>query len=156
MNCVHFIDGFAYASNGNMIIKQSLEYHSVLEKDFLNGHSIHRLNYANIMQFEFATANEDGIACQNKDGRTVFFEYFDAKGEPVPDFARVVNQFSAKGVDFIGIAPKQVEILGKAFYNGDHVRFRFAGIDRGMIIDVLGYEDQLAYLMPVILNGTLF
>ena len=156
INCVHFIEGFAYASNGHIIIKQSMEYHSIIDKDHLNGHSLHRLNYANIMQFEFATANEEGVACQNKDGRTAFFEYFDPKGEIVPNFERVISQFSAKGVDFIGISPKQIEILGKAFYNGDQVRIQFAGIDKGMIIDVLGYEDQIAYLMPIILNGTLF
>jgi len=156
MNCVHFIGGFAYVSNGNMIVKQSMDYHSVADKEYLNGHSLHRLNYANIMQFEFATANEDGVACLNKDGRTAFFEYYDTKGLPVPDFENIINQFSAKGVDFIGISPKQVEILGKAFYRGDQIRIQFAGIDEGMVIDVLGYEDQVAYLMPVILNGTLF
>ncbi len=156
MNCVHFIDGFAYASNSNMIVKQSMDYHTITDKEFLNGHSLHRLNYANIMQFEFATANEDGVACQNKDGRTAFFEYYDTKGEQVPDFEKVISKFSAKGVDFIGISPKQIEILGKAFYHGDQVRIRFAGIDKAMIIDALDYEDQIAYLMPVILNGTLF
>jgi hypothetical protein len=156
MGCIHFKNGFAYASNGNIIIKQSLEYHSILDAQFLDGMSIHRENYANIMQFEVATANEDGIYCNNKDGRSAFFEYFDRKGQQVPNFDEVINQFSAKGVDFIGFSPKSFEIIGKAFYNGDQVRIRFSGMDKGMLCDVLGYENQVAYVMPVILNGTLF
>lgn len=156
MGCVHFERGFAYASNGNLVIRQSLEYHSILEPVFLDGKSIHRENYSNIMQFEVATANEDGIQCQNKDGRSAFFEYFDRKGQDIPDFDKVIGQFNAYGVDFIGLSPKNIDIIGKALYSGDQIRVRFAGIDKGMMIDVPAYEEQCAYLMPVILNGTLF
>lgn len=156
LGCVHFENGFAYASNGHIVIKQSLEYHSILEAQLLDGKSIHRENYSNIMQFEAATANEEGIHCQNKDGRSAFFEYYDRKGQEIPDFDRVINQFSAKGVDFIGFNPKYFEIIGKALYNGDQVRVSFAGIDKGMLCDVPAWENQIAYVMPVVLNGTLF
>ncbi len=156
LGCIHFENGFAYVSNGNLVIKQSLSYHSVLEPENLDGKSIHRENFANIMQFETATANEDGIYCRNKDGRSAFFEYFDRKGQEVPDFDKVINQFSARGVDFIGINPKSFEIISKALYNGDQVRIRFAGVDKGMLCDVPAWEDQVVYVMPIILNGTLF
>lgn len=154
--CIHFENGFAYATNGNLIIKQSLEYHSILDPINLDGKSLHRENFANIMQFEIATANEDGVYCHNKDGRSAFFEYFDRKGQQVPDFDIVINQFSARGVDFIGINPKSFDIISKALYNGDQLRIRFAGIDKSMLCDVPAYESQLAYVMPLILNGTLF
>lgn len=157
MNCVHFVGGFAYASNGNGVIKQSLEYHSILDAVNLDGKSIHRDNYKNIMQFEIAKANEDGIECSNKDGRKAFFEYFDTNGSEIPDFDHVINSYKAKGVDFIGFKPDQMKMLMDAMYSpSGYVRVNFGGIDKGMALDVPGIPDQVAYLMPVIIESSLF
>lgn len=156
MGCVHFNNGFAYASNGSILVKQTLSYHSILDPENLDGTSLHRDNYANIMQFEISRATPDGVHCTNKDGRTAFFEYYDRKGQEIPDFESVLVKFPAKPVDFIGINPKYFDLLSKVLYNGEGVRVRFAGIDRGMLCDVIEWEEQVALVMPLILNGTLF
>jgi hypothetical protein len=156
MGCVHFVDGFAYASNGGMLVKQTLSYHSIIDPENLNGTSLHRDNYANIMQFEIARATPDGVHCSNKDGRTAFFEYYDRKGQEIPDFESVLGKLPVKAVDFIGIRPKDFDLLSKVLYNGEGVRVRFAGIDKAMVCDVIAWEEQVAIVMPLILNGTLF
>jgi len=157
MNCVHFVGGFAYASNGNIVVKQSLEYHSILDAINLDGKSIHRENYKNIMQFETAIANEDGVECSNKDGRKAFFEYFDRKGELIPDFDKVISAYKAKGVDFIGFNPEQMKIAMDAMYSpGGYVRVNFGGVDKGMLLDVPGIINQEALVMPVLVEASLF
>lgn len=157
LNCVHFSGGWAFALNGNIAIRQSLEYHSVLQSEMLENKSIHRDNYKNIMQFEVATANDDGIQCSNADGREAFFSYFDRKNEPLPDLDKIFKGFKAKGVDFIGFNPEQMKILMDAMYSpGGYVRCNFAGIDGGIYIDVPGVDRQEAILMPVLIEPTLF
>lgn len=156
-NCVHFQSGFAYASNGIIIVKQSLALHSILEPKELDGKSLHADSYKNIMQFESATANQDGISCSDKDGRVAFFEYFDRKGENIPDFDTIINKFSAKSVEFIGLTLEQIKMVINSFYIPSGVaRLNFGGIDKGIYIDVPGVEDQMAILMPALIEPTLF
>lgn len=156
-NCVHFENGFILASNGIIAIRQSLEYHSILSPELLDGNSLHRENYKNIMQFEEAIATQEGIHCKNKDGRIAFFEYFDRKKEKIPNFDEIFKKYKAKGVDFIGFNPEQMRILMLSLYcPGGYVRVNFGGIDKIMFIDVPGIERQEAILMPVLVEGTLF
>jgi hypothetical protein len=156
MNCVHFYGGYAYATNGNFCVKQALSYHSIINPENLDGKSLHRENYKNILQFEVATANEDGIECRNEDGRVAFFEYFDRKKETVPDFDKIIKKFSAKSVDFIGFSPDQINIITSALYcpNGI-VRISFGGVIGLMYVDVPGMEDQEAVLMPAIIEAAI-
>jgi hypothetical protein len=157
MNCVHFTGGFAYASNGHIAIKQSLEYHSVLQPGLLEGKSIHRDNYKNIMQFETATANDEGVQCSNADGREAFFSYFDMKGENMPVFDAVFKRYHAAGVTFIGMNPEQMKIIMEAMYTPDgYVRVNFGGIDKAMILDVPGVPNQEGMVMPVLVEASLF
>ena len=154
--CVHFISGFAYASNGCIAVKQSMEYHSVIDDHFLEGKSIHKESFKQIMTFQFATCNEDGIECKDSDGRSAFFEYFDCKGD-MPDFEKNFQKTSLKSLTFIGFDPEQFHKLSKALYapNGN-IRVQFQGVDRAMLVDVIGIENQEAIIMPVILNDSLF
>jgi hypothetical protein len=157
MNCVHFAGGFAYATNGNLVVKQSLEYHSILDAQNLDGKSLHRENYKNIMQFEVARANQDGIECSNADGRKAFFEYFDMKGEKMPNFDAVITKDQAKQVGFIGLSPELMKIVMEAMYLPDgYARVSFYGIDRPMLLDAPGVDNQIGVVMPVLVEPTLF
>jgi hypothetical protein len=155
--CVHFKNGFAYASDAHMVVKQSLEYHAIQEPLFLEGKCIHKDNYKAIMGFEIATCNEDGVSCSDSDGRTAFYEYFDTKGVPPPNFDEVLKPTGCKSIEFIGINPDFVERIGKALHTpSGTLRFQFQGIDKGVLIDTPEIENQWAILMPVFINESLF
>lgn len=155
--CVHFKDGFAYASDGHMVVKQSLEYHTIQEPSFLDGKCIHKDNYKAIMQFEVAVCNEDGVACRDSDGRTAFYEYFDKNGTETPNFDSVLKPTGQRSVEFIGLNPDFVGRIGKALHvPSGTLRFQFQGIDKAVLIDTPEIENQWAVLMPVAINGSLF
>ncbi len=155
--CVHFKDGFAYASDGHMVVKQSLEYHSILGIDFLKGKSIHKDNYKAIMQFETAECNEDGIACSDSDGRTAFYEWFDLNGAVIPDFDSVLKPIGQKSVEFIGLNADLLYRISKALHvPSDSLRLQFQGVDKGILIDTPEIENQWGMLMPAIINDSLF
>lgn len=157
MVCVHFKDGFAYASDGHMLVKQSLEYHTILGIDFLNGKSIHKDNYKAIMGFETAECNEDGVACSDSDGRTAFFEYFDIKDTAVPNFDAVLKPTGQKSIEFVGINPEYLAKIGKAMHVPSNIfRLRFQGVDKSILIDTPEIENQWGLLMPAVINDSLF
>lgn len=157
MNCVHFENGFAYATNGHIAVKQSLEYHTIIDPEILNGKSIHRDNFKNIMQFEIAQCTENGIVCKDSDGRTAVFDYFDTKGENFPNIESVLNFGEQKEIRFLGVAPKYIDKLNKSMHNPNgSFRLRFYGNDKGIKVDVPDIPDQVAVLMPVMIDESLF
>lgn len=156
-NCIHFINGYAYATDGSMAIKQSLEYHSILAPENLNGNAIHRESYKEIMKFDFAEATDEGIKCTDTDGRTAFFEYFNLENQKPLNFEAIIDNFSAKGVDFIGFSAEKIYKMKKAFHTLDgFLKFDFAGIDKAMRITAIGLDNQVGIIMPAILNSTMF
>lgn len=159
MKCVHFENGYAYASDGGVCIKQSLSFQSVQFPEELDGKSIHKDNYKSVMAFEIAECTETGIECRNSDGQVAFFEYYQPKeGEKIPDFEAVLNP--KKGIislSFIGYHSDRFSKVIKALHApGGNIRLQFTGIDSGILIDVIGVDEQKAIVMPAILNDTIF
>jgi hypothetical protein len=159
MNCIYFDSGYAYASNGNVAIKQSLEYQSVLGAEFLDGKLLHRDNYKSVMAFDFAECHDDGIACKSTSGAVAFFEYYTPlEGEKIPAYDKVIRtEFPVIPLSFIGMNPDFLIKLTKALYApSGNIRCQFTGLDKPIKVDVIGIEDQEAILMPYILTDSLF
>jgi len=157
MMCVHFTGGYFYASDGHVVIKQSLEYHGIINPEHLEGKSIHKDNYKAIMGFEIAQCDDAGVACSDSDGRTAFYEYFDRKGQDMPDFEKVLKPNGGQSVDFIGLSPKYITMLAKAMHSpNESFRFRFQGKDKPVLVDVPEIPHQTALIAPILLNNTLW
>jgi hypothetical protein len=157
MNCVHFKGGYAYASDAHIVIKQSLEYHTIINPELLDGKSLHKDNFKAVMGFERAECDDAGIACTDHDGRAAFFEYFDRKDQEMPDFDKVLTPKGYKSVEQIGISPEYITMLAKAMHSPNRIfRLRFQGMEGGILIDVPEIPHQWALLSVVILNETLF
>lgn len=171
LQCVHFKNGFAYASNSHVCIKQSLEYHSVIDVEKLEGKAIHRDSYAAAMKFDYVIATEDGLDCSGTNGQKAFFDYYQPDDIPdtgedslekvgrnrVPDFEDVLKPKSGiTSMSFIGVNPDNFTVLMKALYAPTKtVRIQFTGIDKAILVDVPGVEDQEAVIMPRIIEGAL-
>jgi len=157
MQCIHFMNGFAYASDGIVMIKQTLDLHSVINKENLEGKAIHRDSYKVIMSFEIVEATEDGLYCKSTSGQTAFFNYFDPLGEKTPNFEAMLTRKGITGLTFIGINPEHLSRLAKAIYNpSNNMRMQFTGINTAILIDCPGIDGQEAILMPRIINDSLF
>ena len=159
LQCVQFVNGFAYATNGNITIKQTLEYQSVLNKEMLEGKLLHRDSFKAIMGFEIAECTDMGIECKNANGQTAFFDYYNPPvDQPIPDLERIMKQVrSLTTLSFIGINPEMLNKLTKAMYNPyNNMRIQFTGINSPMLVDAVGIEGQEALLQPIILEASLF
>lgn len=158
--CVHFENGYAYATNGKIAIKQTLAFQSVVDPENLDGNSLHRDDYKTIMTFEIAQATDEGIECWNETGQHVFFDYYSPEeNEQLPN---VENMFkNLKGLtslSFIGIDPELLMKIKRSLYvpSDCAMRHQFTGVTDGILIDVIGVDEQQAILLPTPLEDTLF
>jgi len=157
LQCVHFKDGFAYASDGHVVIRQTLEISSVLDIENLNGHSIHKDCFDLIRKFDIAKATENGIECSDNEGGFAIFEYHDLKGVQMPNFDSVLKIDETKPVSFIGINPTKLKQIIDAMHSDtNEFRLTFQGMDKGIIVETLDIDNQIALVMPVMLQQNLF
>lgn len=156
---VHFRNGFAYASEGHVLVKSSLDNHSIISPENLEGKSIHRDNFKEIMKFEFAECVDDGVSCKNTDGQIAFYEYMDLNGEAIPDFDKVIPPIGEKlsNINQIGVRPKYVEMLASAMFSDEDVyRYRFTGANTAIVVDAVGFPGQIGIIMPAALSDSIF
>jgi hypothetical protein len=155
LNCVHFVKGFAYATNGKILAKQSLEYSNIEQVEKLEGKSIHKDSYKQIMNFQYATAEDSMIVCIDENGRKA--EFFYAHINEIPDFEKQLPVDDSRAVSFIGINPEFITIAGKILHGSKSgMKLEFYGIDKGIVMTTMEYENQLVYAMPILLEPTLF
>lgn len=159
MQCVFFENGYAYASDGTVAIKQTLSFQTVIDIPELDGKLLHKDSYSAVMGFEFATATPDGIDCLNANGQKAFFEYFaPPETDKIPNYEAIIKgKRGLTSVGFIGIDPRRLARLTKALYDpSGNLRLQFSGVDSAIFVDVVGVDEQQAIMMPIILNDTLF
>lgn len=156
---VHFVDGYAYASNGHIAIKQSIaDYCSVIDADSLNGHAIHRDSFQDIIKYEIAQANDEGIECWNEDGKKAFYPYLTADSNvKTPNFEAAFAQVSPTTCKMFGINPALFAIADRVLIHGNEaVRVTLSGMNKPMILDCDTYPNQKVLIMPMLVDETLF
>lgn len=155
---IHFINGYAYAADGYIMVKTSLEYQRVINPEKLEGKAIHMDNFKEILKFEIAECCEDGISCKNIDGQVAFYEYYSMGDKKTPKFESMMpDKTKLKDVAQIGINPKKLANLTDAMYSDTGTyRLRFTGSETSIIIDCIGYPEQVGILMPIALTDSLF
>lgn len=149
MQCIHFKDGFAYASDAHVLIKQPLYFNPVENKDILDGVAIHAESFKAIRKMKHVTATEDGFECISKDGSKVFFQY---SREIAPDFEAVLKPKGAQMVGEIGVNPGLIGVLKKAMAGGAYgVKMTFQGQGAGILIEPIqsDYEGEIALVAPM-------
>jgi len=69
MNYIYFNDGFAYSSNGHILIKNKLSEITELISDdqleLLNGKYIHKTSFRKILEYDTVKIIESGIECKS-------------------------------------------------------------------------------------------
>lgn len=153
--CVHFLNGYAYASDGHILAKQSLELHTILNPEKLNGKGINKDSFKQILQFKIVEAHDDHILCIDE-GRRAKFMYF--KGAAAPNFEAVIPTGETLPVHYFGINPKYLTVAGKILHGSNNgVKMTFKGNNKACILTTEEYkEEQLVLIMPMILEPVLF
>lgn len=156
LNCVYFKDGYAYATNGAVLVKQSLEYHRILSPDSLNGKFLHGESFKAILGYDTATATDMGIEVKDEDGRSAFFDYFQVPDDKIPAYDEMFVRNPTAPIGFIGVNVDYLEIVSAILFKRVGLRLIFGGLDKTIYIDTPDYENQCAIVSPFILEEALF
>jgi hypothetical protein len=128
---IHFIDGFAWATDGNILVKQSLDYYNIINKDCLNGKIIHKDYFQRLCQCEQTEAIETGIRGLDKEGNIYRYYPFETNITPSKFIENTAEfTFETKELDSITIVPKYIDIASKILYkenNESYLTLEFKG-----------------------------
>jgi len=151
LNYVYFINGFMYVSDAHILVKQSLKLHDIFESDFLNGKSIHKNTYTNILKYQFAIATENGIECSMRGNADVVLFKYSENEMTIPDFESVLNfeYKSNSSIKFNCIKLKR--LIDSMYLPEGNIIMTFNGENKAVKITASGVDEnlQVALLMPI-------
>lgn len=136
MQCVYFKDGFAYASDGIILVKNRISEISGLEEceaEALNGKFLHADLYKDMLKYDNIMIAEDGIECSKGDDK-VFF-YF-SEFDKFPDAEKVLqNALNMKPVPLpqFSFDMKVIQRLNKALYESGKCTAMFKGTNQPIV-----------------------
>ena len=164
---VFFIEGWAYASNAMVLIKQSLDdYCQVIDKENLNGHALHADSFKKILRYDTVQAFDDYVKAWKDDGAEAIFPYA-KEGITAPNFKKILedrinptlidsdNSSRASMGNTIGLNPYLIEIAGKVLYSETKytpLRLTVGKKDQAIIAEpvcIAEYPNQVALIMPI-------
>lgn len=153
MQNIYFKDGFAYASDSCILVKNELSACSTIEEQqlqLLDGKLLHYSHYKDILKYDVIEISEEGIEAK-KNGQKAFF-YFNTT-EKFPDAEKVIN-------DALSSTPVQtsqfalnIELLAKlkkALCTNGEIKFTYKGEYKAMICENLhsDYLNCIGIIMP--------
>lgn len=166
---VFFLNGYAYATNGMLLIKQSLEdYCKVLYKERLNGHALHADAFKKILRYDTVEATEEGVKTWKQTGEKAFYSYAEEGITPLK-FEQLIEQrlnsdtISSDNTavpadwDFkVGLNPHFVGIVGRVLYSAQRhtpLKLTFGKCAYTAVlaepIASMEYPNQMGLIMPV-------
>jgi len=159
LSYAHVKDGYIYATNAHILIKQKLtavhgideEQASHLEGKFLHRELLKELDRYDVVQFE-----KDSIYATKSGVETRFkYSFFDGV---FPNCDAVIpSTDKIEAVENIGVNHAILKELTSAMYKNDIPKHRltFHGSNRGIIVtnEELSRDEELGIIMPVMLNN---
>jgi hypothetical protein len=151
--CVHFIKGYAYATDGHILLKQSLRgVHELSQEivDLLEGKALHYSNLEALKKCEIFEFFEDHILGSVKGSKSKIKVEFEQDVKPV-DYEAVIPKQAGSELDSFCFNPELLTKLTKASSCEDStVKLYFTGEYRGAIVEFKGFalDLQKGLLMP--------
>jgi len=155
MSSILFKDGYAYATNGYILVKNSLNECSnlpIADIEALNGKRLSASNYANILKYDTIAVSEDGIQAERGDN-SVFF-YFDNRDLKYPDVEKVLQNAIGEYATSVQQIEIDVDLLVKlksALSCSSGCKLSFRGEFRPVIFSSL-VSSSVGVIMPLIKN----
>lgn len=131
MNCIYFENGYAYASDGYILVKNKLDECSSLDAEqieALNGKLLYSKSYKDIIKYDRISISEDGIEAIK--GQNKCFYCFCNTSDKYPSAEKVIQQYINKQdatVNKISFTLHLIVNIQKALYKGRECEFKFKG-----------------------------
>lgn len=158
MSHVYFKDGYAYATDAHIIIKQKLDisFNDQDTIDNLDGKFIHRDVFKELYGYEIIKAEKDHIMAHKGSIKCKFY-YAKEDGYIFPNIEAVLPQGEGVDINEIAINYKLLNTLSSAMSQvSDGINMRFYGKTKAIKVlsnsGEYSESDQLGILMPLMIN----
>lgn len=157
---IRFQNGYAYATDANALVKQSLEWLGFRKEeiDLLNNKSLSVAGFNYIKKALFFEVVEDGVLCsigkKTASHRTRILVKFDGQDLKFPDYEAVIPYDKNGAVEKISMSKTNLKNILDAMKFDPNPVFEFEAANRGVVVycPVIGKENQIGILMPCIIN----
>lgn len=157
MNGVYFKDGYLYATDAHVAIKQKLSLHDIDDEvaKHLDGQILHKQHLSLMRKCDFFETVPGGI--KSKKGMVEMIHLF-MKDERYPDVEAVIPKNGFVELIEIGLDANKLKKLQDVMlsFNGTaySCRLKFKGLNRAIQVTTdLPDADQIGLLMPVNINN---
>ena len=160
---IQFKDGFLFATDAHIAIKQDLKVHGFEDEEieFLNNTYLHKNAFAEILRYNEVYVRENGFFCK-KDNFSAFIEFIKLEDFPhtYPKIEAVILDPADKNriaIDEIGMNIKLLTKLEQCLVNGysglGH-KFQFFAKSKAILVIPMDkdYPGQTGLIMPVMLH----
>lgn len=159
MQHVFFKDGFLYATDAHVLIKQYMKLHDFTDEEIkiLNLKMIHRESLIQIKKYDLFEVQEEGILCVGNYNQRALFQYADNESVgQYPDCDAVIKDEHGQ-VSEVGIKPEFLTKISKCMfgYKIDGVILNFGKKNTDAIFittSAIDRDRQLGLLSPVMIN----
>lgn len=156
MECVYFKSGFAYATDGVILVKNRLDEMSSFEQediDALDGKFLQAQFYKDILKYDDCLISDEGIECHKGDDKAFF--YFTSFGDETkyPNADKVLEDALNKPtvpLPTIAFDIKNMERLRKALSGIDQCVAMFKGTNKPIVFQsVNGLSGSVGLIVPI-------
>ncbi len=153
--CIFFNNGFAYATDGHILVRNRISEISGLKEheiETLSGKFLRADFYKDMLKYDTIMIAEDGIECSKGDDK-VFF-YFSAF-EKYPDAEKVLSDalnMQTTPMPQVSFNMKLMQRLNKALYKSDQCTATFKGPNNPTVFDSLDEDVSSIGLIMLIYN----
>jgi len=155
MSYISFKNGFAYATDAWVMVKNALNEISDFTEDeikAMDGKFVHKKTYALLLKENIFSVSESGFECYT-DGEKKVIPFAVLEGRfPICD--SVLPSGEQVPIDRIGIDPTYLEILNKSLPGTIGVSLNFFGELNGVLVRPLSRETSkcVGIIMPKVIN----
>jgi len=161
MNYIYFNDGFAYSSNGHILIKNKLsEITEEIRNDqieLLNDKYIHKTSFQKILTYDTINVTETGIECKmNSNYSIVEFKFEKENTIKYPNAEAIFKQAKSKkcSLEKVSISVRFLHIIYQSMNNDDRLVLYFSGNLNDPIL-VKSQDNSIeseAVIMPIMIT----
>ena len=160
MKCVYFKSGFAYATDGVILVKNRLDEMSSFEQaeiDALDGKFLQAQFYKDILKYDYCLISDEGIECHKGDDKAFF--YFTVFGDETkyPNADKVLEDTLNKPtvpLPTIAFDIKNMERMRKALSGIGQCVAMFKGTDNPIVFQSIdGTSSSIGLVSPVMFNN---
>lgn len=155
MNCIYFKDGFAYATDGHILVKNRITEFSGLEEaeiTALDGKMLYRDFYRDMLKYDSLLIAEDGIECHKGTDKAFFYFSVFSSDVKYPNAEKVLQEALNKQtvpLPQFSFDIKLMMRLNKALYECNRCTATFKGTNQPILFDSMNDEvSSVGLIMP--------